>query len=212
MRSPNADSDQATLGAGTEVAIVAVLFFAYVAIGLATFPFVCLLSLPLPALAVLVFLHHRTLGRTGPTGAITFVLCGPVLWVVVLLAAAAQQSESGREQSMPSGTLLACLACASLVVPVIASLIHAVFCYEDWSPHFTPLNIGDGRGVAEPHVPFYLADFGLDCSSTVAHLEEAFRKRALALHPDRGGDEAEFRRMVGDYERARAYLESQLSR
>lgn len=46
-----------------------------------------------------------------------------------------------------------------------------------------------------------LLDVGPDASQ--AELRRAFRERAKELHPDRGGDEAEFRRVSRAYERLR---------
>ena len=41
---------------------------------------------------------------------------------------------------------------------------------------------------------------GLDPSSSLGDVKTAFRRAALESHPDRGGDAAEFRRLLGAYE------------
>jgi hypothetical protein len=54
--------------------------------------------------------------------------------------------------------------------------------------------------------PSALTYFGLDERATFAELEAAYRKQALATHPDHGGSDEQFKDTQRQYELARAWI------
>ena len=57
------------------------------------------------------------------------------------------------------------------------------------------------RTGAAPELSVW-AVLGLSSRASVDDVKSAYRKRALSLHPDRGGDAAQFRALHGAYEEA----------
>lgn len=58
--------------------------------------------------------------------------------------------------------------------------------------------------------PLCLEALGLTASATSEEIIAAYRRLALALHPDRGGDPDEFKRLHRDFEQAMAYVKGKL--
>lgn len=63
------------------------------------------------------------------------------------------------------------------------------------------------RGAETP--PF-LAAFGLGSRATPDEVLAAYRQLAMQLHPDRGGDPNEFKRLHRHFEKAMAYAEGRI--
>jgi hypothetical protein len=59
---------------------------------------------------------------------------------------------------------------------------------------------GAARPVSEPGSIWEL--LGVSKDATLAELKAAYRKRAIELHPDRGGDAETFRRLLAAYDEA----------
>jgi DnaJ domain len=57
-----------------------------------------------------------------------------------------------------------------------------------------------------PQRPEFMAVLGLLPPYTLEDVREAYRQKALAAHPDRGGDAAEFNRLSEAYDRATEYV------
>ncbi|MEM9659348.1 MAG: hypothetical protein AAF961_13405, partial [Planctomycetota bacterium] len=100
-------------------------------------------------------------------------------------------------------TFIHTMGCIAIAASAVAATIHALLIYEEWAPMYTPLNTSGGPVAI---TPFFLSEFGLDRSSSLADLERAYMARARDVHPDHGGDDADFKRLHGRYERARDYL------
>ena len=62
------------------------------------------------------------------------------------------------------------------------------------------LMFDDNRRAEPPRSPWEL--LGIPDTATLAEVKLAFRRRALATHPDHGGDPDEFRALYRAYERA----------
>lgn len=72
-------------------------------------------------------------------------------------------------------------------------------------PFDTPdVAIGDDT---ENAVALAFATLGLDPSASPAEVKAAYRERAKEVHPDQGGDEAEFRRLREAYDAAKQYAD-----
>ena len=56
-----------------------------------------------------------------------------------------------------------------------------------------------------------MKSFGLSDQASPADVLGAYRQRALELHPDRGGDPNEFKRLQRNFERAMAYAEGRVA-
>lgn len=65
--------------------------------------------------------------------------------------------------------------------------------------------------AAEPQPNFlkrpYFEALGLDDTATPGEVLAAYRQLAFDLHPDRGGDPDEFKKLHGNFEKAMAYAE-----
>lgn len=64
----------------------------------------------------------------------------------------------------------------------------------------------------DPSRPEFMRLLGLGPPYAVADVKQAYRTRALRLHPDAGGDASQFRQLQEAYERALAYAEFRASR
>ena len=62
---------------------------------------------------------------------------------------------------------------------------------------------------ARPQVPRCVAVFGLAWPCTEEELTQAYRRKIKTLHPDRGGDERQFRMLQGYFEEALAMTRKQ---
>ena len=65
----------------------------------------------------------------------------------------------------------------------------------------------NGHGPAEPDVPQAASPYqvlGVAPEAPLEEVESAFRKRVMACHPDRGGDEDELRRVLAAVHQIRA--------
>lgn len=89
--------------------------------------------------------------------------------------------------------------------------VGAVLCEHEmpgWSlgrrlPFETPAV--DPPTLADDPVTEAFAEFGLDPDADAATVKRAYRDRAKEVHPDAGGDEAEFRRVQEAYATARTH-------
>lgn len=85
---------------------------------------------------------------------------------------------------------------------------------ERWSRNVEPVFPGDRRRVAKPiDAPLDLSDdarevLGLSGPVTLESARDAYRKRALELHPDRGGSHEAMLQLNAVWERIRRQLEN----
>jgi hypothetical protein len=68
----------------------------------------------------------------------------------------------------------------------------------------TPRDVGASAPAPDGSAPWAYAELGVEASATPLVIKGAFRIRALATHPDRGGDEAAFIRAKRAYDVAMA--------
>eukprot|EP01041_Mallomonas_annulata_P002323 gene2323-4516_t len=65
------------------------------------------------------------------------------------------------------------------------------------NPFGMPSNMGGQRG--QKHEEFYKR-LGVDTNASIDHIKRAYRKEAMRCHPDKGGDEEQFKKLSEAYE------------
>lgn len=153
------------------------------------------------ALAMLVFCHDRTLGRSSPLAAAAFLL-GPL----GALAALVYWNSSQRSESTPGYIAIRGAAndfeilsisfyalMAGLVFSSIAALAFAWYTRAEWLPYHTRWDAPEENNSRA--IPKCLAVFGLNHNSSLEDLQIAYRARVKREHPDHGGTAEGFKRL-----------------
>jgi hypothetical protein len=161
--------------------------------------------------AVLLGFHVGTHGRSSPLAALAFIVIGPILGVVLLLPVAAKNtSNSGHAGSKTWGKIYGldldeyCLAMtvAGLVAAICAAGIFAGVHADEFRHYHADPKVS----LPRPMSSAALAALGLNAGATLEDIEQAYRNLAKHAHPDGGGDNAQFKRLHANYERAKKYV------
>lgn len=152
-------------------------------------------------LAVLALLHRRTGGRSSPVAALAFVLAGPIVGVVLLIPLAVKESARDRTVTTIYGLTpleyVAVMALAGLCAAAIAALAFTAFIRDELQ------QLRDDGARPRPAASPALRYLGLSAWATLEDVDRAYRDMAKRLHPDRGGDVREFKRLQRNYELAK---------
>lgn len=118
----------------------------------------------------------------------------------------------------PTNTLDLITAVGFLALVVLVPAAGYVFMALDFRAYLRSLKRGlivasqTFRGIplwARHYTPRSVAALGLMMPCTVDELKEAYRRKVMQLHPDRGGDQRRFLLLQADFEQALAFLDEQ---
>ena len=156
----------------------------------------------------LIALHFRNRGRSGPIAALLFVLFGPALGVVLMIGWLVGSRPRDPRSAELYGLHIALFTEAMLLVGVLAAFVGAAIhgyrirdelrAYREFGPSgwFGRLRTGVGPSPA-------LTALGLPPTANLEEVERAYRELAKRVHPDRGGNVEQFKRLQALYEQAK---------
>ena len=165
-------------------------------------------------LAAVILLHFRNRGRSGPIASLLFVLFGPVLGVILILAwlftTDPRDSASSKLYGMQLNQFLEVAAIAGLAAALVGAAIYGyrirdeLRAYREFAAPGWLGRLRTGEGPAPA-----LVALGLSRDATLEEVERAYREQAKLAHPDRGGTVEQFKRLQIIYEQARRQLRRQ---
>ena len=164
------------------------------------------------ALGVLTFgliaLHFRNRGRSGPIAALLFVSFGPALGVVLMLGwligSRSRDPRSVELYGLHISVFIESMVLFGVLAAFVGAAIHGyrirdeLLAYREFGPSgwYGRLRTGVGPSPA-------LAALGLPPSANLEEVERAYRELAKKVHPDRGGNAEQFKRLQALYEQAK---------
>jgi hypothetical protein len=155
----------------------------------------------------LLVLHFRNRGRSGPIAALLFVLVGPVLGVILMIAwllGSRRDSTKTELYGLDVPVFFEVLLLAAVLAAFIGAAIHGyrirdeLRAYREFGPAGWLGRLKTGIGPSPA-----LGALGLAPTATLEDVEQAYRELAKQTHPDRGGNVEQFKRLQVIYEQAK---------
>ena len=156
----------------------------------------------------LIALHFRTRGRSGPITALLFVLFGPALGVMLMIGWLVGSRPRDPRSVELYGLHFSLFSELMILLGVLAAFMGAAIhgyrirdelrAYREFGPSgwFGRLRTGVGPSPA-------LTALGLPPTAKLEEVERAYRELAKKVHPDRGGNVEQFKRLQALYEQAK---------
>jgi hypothetical protein len=159
-------------------------------------------------IAAIVLLLAQTHGRCGPIAAVAFVLCGPVLGVVLIIPLGFQWTDQPRGQSPPNGLYgmepveyFTAMFLLGLLAAAAASAAYTISSDEGRAA----IDLDPQESPPYPVPSAALQAFRLPPWATAEQVEAAFQEDRAELQ-SQGADEAELERLKKRYELALRFV------
>lgn len=156
----------------------------------------------------LIALHFRNRGRSGPIAALLFVLFGPALAVLLmvawLLGNSPRDPSSVELYGLHVARFIEAMVLVGVVVAFVGAAIHGyrirdeLRAYREFGPSGWSGRLRTGIGPSPA-----LVALGLPPTASLEEVEQAYRELAKKVHPDRGGNAEQFKRLHTLYEQAK---------